>query len=63
MQSPARPDLRVRGAQERVDLDVVAVVDDDAGVLESDAACLRATADRDEQQVGLDRGARRRGAR
>ena len=50
------PDLRVGGAQERVDHDVVAIVDDDAGVLEADPARLRATADRDEQQVRLDRG-------
>ena len=51
------PDLRVRGAQEFVDLDVVAVVDDDAGLLEADPAGLGATADRDEQQIGVDRGA------
>ena len=39
------PDLRVCGAQEFVHLDVVAIVDGDAGILESDAAGLRAAAD------------------
>ena len=49
-----RPDLGVRGSQERVDDNVVAVVDDHAGVLEPDAAGLGAPADGDEQEVGLD---------
>jgi len=54
---PGSPDLRVRGAQEWVDLDVVAIVDGNAGIFEADPAGLRATADRDEQQIGVDRGA------
>ena len=50
-----RPDTGVRGAQERVDHYVIAVVDDDTGVLEPDPSGLRATPDRDEEQVRLER--------